>query len=130
MNVIRYSDQGIGMLEDNLFTTQDLVNSNPDLAQRFVRASMRGWQDAISDPQGAVNIVMKYVEPGSTTTDHQTRMMSEVAKLVLAPGMTANQIGMMDAGRFQTTADIAYRFHVIGTPADPSQSYTNQFIGQ
>jgi NitT/TauT family transport system substrate-binding protein len=130
LNIIRYNDEGVGMLEDNLFTTQDMVNTNPDLVQRFVRASMKGWQDAVSDQPNAVNTVMKYVEPGSTTADHQTRMMSEVAKLLLAPGMTNDQIGIMDAGRFQTTADIAYKFHVIDTPADPAQSYTNQFVGQ
>ena len=129
LNVLRYNDQGVGMLEDNLFTTEDLVKNNPDLVQRFVRASMKGWQDSITDQAGAVNIVMKHVEPGSTTQDHQTRMMSEVAKLVLPPGTTADQIGVMDANRFATTADIAYKFHVINSPADPAKSYTNDFVG-
>jgi NitT/TauT family transport system substrate-binding protein len=128
LNVIRYNDEGVGMLEDNLFTTTDTAANKKDLVQRFVRASMRGWQDAIANQSDAVDIVMKYVEPGSTTVDHQTRMMSEVAKLVLPPGMTPDQIGMMDPGRFQTTADIAYKFHVITTPADPAASYTNEFV--
>jgi hypothetical protein len=35
---------------------------------------------------------------------------------------------LRDAGRFQTTADIAYKFHVINAPADPAKSYTNQFV--
>lgn len=130
LNVLSYNDQGVGMLEDNLFTTEDMVNNKPDLVQRFVRASMKGWQSAIDDQEGAVNIVMQHVEPGSTTADHQRRMMSEVAKLVLPPGMAEDQIGVMDAGRFQTTADIAYKFHVITNPADPGKSYTNQFVGQ
>jgi NitT/TauT family transport system substrate-binding protein len=129
LNVIRYNDEGVGMLEDNLFTTEDMVRNKPDLVQRFVRASVKGWQSAIDDQAGAVDSVMKYVEPGSTTADHQTRMMSEVAKLVLAPGMTPDQIGVMDANRFATTADIAYKFHVINTPADPAKSYTNDFVG-
>jgi NitT/TauT family transport system substrate-binding protein len=129
LNVIRYNDEGVGMLEDNLFATEDLVKNKPDLVQRFVRASLKGWQSAIDDRAGAVDTVMKHVEPGSTTADHQTRMMSEVAKLVLPPGMTADQIGVMDANRFATTADIAYKFHVINAPADPAKSYTNDFVG-
>src|SRR5579859_5089813 len=128
LNVIRYNDQGVGMLEDNLFTTEDMVANNPDLVQRFVRASLRGWRDAVVDQAGAVDIIMKHVEPGSTTADHQTRMMSEVAKLVLPDGMSADQIGVMDANRFATTADIAYKFHVINAPAEPDKSYTNQFV--
>ena len=128
LNVIRYNDQGVGMLEDNLFTTEDTASNKKDLVRRFVRASIRGWQDAVANQADAVNIVMKYVEPGSTTVDHQTRMMSEVAKLVSPPDMTADQIGIMDSGRFQTTADIAYKFHVINNPADPAKSYTNEFV--
>src|ERR1700694_961370 len=125
LNVIRYNDEGVGMLEDNLFASEDMVNNKPDLVQRFVRASMKGWQSAIDDQAGAVDIVMKYVEPGSTTAEHQTRMMAEVAKLVLPSGMAKDQIGVMDAGRFKTTADIALKYNVISAPADPAKSYTN-----
>jgi len=51
-------------------------------------------------------------------------MMAEVAKLVMPAGMTADQIGVMDANRFATTADIAYKFHVINAAADPVASMT------
>jgi NitT/TauT family transport system substrate-binding protein len=128
LNVLRYNDEGVGMLEDNLFATEEMVKNKPDVVQRFVRASLQGWKDAVSDQAGAVTTIMKYVEPGSTTVDHQTRMMSEVASLVLPPGMSMDQIGVMDANRFSTTADIAYKFHVINVPADPTKSYTNEFV--
>jgi hypothetical protein len=55
-------------------------------------------------------------------------MMSEVAKLVVPPGGTKDQIGLMDAGRFKTTADIALKFKVINNPADPAKSYTNELV--
>ena len=71
---------------------------------------------------------MGHAEPGSTTLDHQTRMMSEVAKLIFPDGAPTDTIGVMDAGRFQTTADIALKFHVINSPADPAKSYTNAFV--
>jgi len=128
LNILRYNDQGVGMLEDNLFTTADTVKNKPDLVKRFVRASMKGWQGAIDDQPGAVNAVMKYAEAGSTTADHQTRMMAEVARLVLPQGMSKDQIGVMDSARFKTTADIALKFHVITAPADPAKSYTNDFV--
>jgi NitT/TauT family transport system substrate-binding protein len=128
LNVINYTTEGVGMLEDNLFASEDMVKAKPDLVKRFVRASIKGWQGAIDDQKSAVDAVMKYAEPGSTTADHQTRMMSEVAKLVLPAGMAKDQIGVMDAGRFKTTADIALKFHVINAAADPAKSYTNQFV--
>ena len=97
------------------------------VTMRFVDGGVDfvGAQSAIDDQKSAVDAVMKYAEAGSTTVDHQTRMMAEVAKLVMPTGMTKDQIGAMDAGRFKTTADIALKFHVISKPADPAQSYTN-----
>jgi NitT/TauT family transport system substrate-binding protein len=129
LNVLSYNEEGVGMLEDNLFTTEDMVKNKKDLVQRFVRASIKGWQNAIDDQPFAVQTIMKYAEKGSTTPEHQTRMMSEVAKLVMPPGVTRDQIGVMDAQRFKTTADIALKFHVINAPADPAKSYTNEFVG-
>jgi NitT/TauT family transport system substrate-binding protein len=128
LNVIDYNKEGVGMLQDNLFTSEDTLKNRKPLATRFVRASLKGWQAAIDDQKGAVDVIMKHVEPGSTTAEHQTRMMSEVAKLVLPPGMNRDQIGMMDAERFATTADIALKFKVIGKAADPDKSYTNELV--
>ncbi len=93
-----------------------------------MRASLKGWQAAIEDQKGAVEVIMKYAEKGSTTAEHQARMMSEVAKLVIPQGMSKEQIGLMDAGRFKTTADIALKFKVINAPADPAKSYTNELV--
>jgi len=51
-----------------------------------------------------------------------------VALLVLRPGTSKDQLGLMHAGRFKTTADIALKFNVISKPADPATSYTNELV--
>jgi len=58
LNILRYNDEGVGMLEDNLFTSETMVKTKPDLVQRFVRASLKGWQSAIDDQKFAVDTVM------------------------------------------------------------------------
>lgn len=128
LNVLDYNKEGVGMLQDNLFASEDTLKNKRDLATRFVRASLKGWQAAVDDQKGAVDVIMKYVEKGSTTAEHQARMMSEVAKLVIPPGGSKEQIGLMDAARFKTTADIALKFRVIDSPADPAKSYTNELV--
>ncbi len=128
LNVIDYNKEGVGMLQDNLFTSEDTLKNKKEMATRFVRASLKGWQAAIDDQKGAVEIIMKHAERGSTTAEHQTRMMSEVAKLVIPEGWSKEKIGLMDAGRFKTTADIALKFKVVNNPADPAKSYTNELV--
>jgi NitT/TauT family transport system substrate-binding protein len=128
LNVIDYNKEGVGMLQDNLFTSEEVLKNKKEVAQRFVRASIKGWQAAIDDQKFAVDAVMKHAEKGSTTVEHQTLMMSEVAKLVMPEGWGKDKIGLMDEGRFKTTADIALKFNVINSPADPAKSYTNELV--
>ena len=47
--------------------------------EKFVRASMKGWQYAVEHPDEAAEIV---VDNGGQDENHQKRMMGEVAKLI------------------------------------------------
>ncbi|MBI3672416.1 MAG: ABC transporter substrate-binding protein, partial [Rhizobiales bacterium] len=48
---------------------------------KFVKASMKGWDDARKDPAAAVKIVLENDSTGSQTAAHQTTMMDEINKL-------------------------------------------------
>ena len=48
---------------------------------KFVKASMKGWDDARANPADAVKTVLKNDASGSQTAAHQTTMMEEVNKL-------------------------------------------------
>lgn len=128
LNVIDMNTEGVAMLEDNLFANKEWLLENKETAAKFVRASLKGWKDAIANPEAAVDSVMKLAEAGSTTKEHQLTMMTEVAKLILPEGFDIAMMGYTDAAAFQQTADIALQFGVIGTPADVSEAYTNEIV--
>jgi NitT/TauT family transport system substrate-binding protein len=82
--VFNYRDEGVGMLEDGLYVLEDKL-ADPafkDVLVRFVRASMKGWKDAVANPAEAAQIVVDSDPSGAATIEHQTRMMGEVAKLI------------------------------------------------
>jgi NitT/TauT family transport system substrate-binding protein len=82
--VFNYRDEGVGMLEDGLYVLEDRL-SDPafkDVLVRFVRASMKGWKDAVENPAEAAQIVVDSDPSGAATIEHQTYMMGEVAKLI------------------------------------------------
>jgi NitT/TauT family transport system substrate-binding protein len=126
INIINYNDEGVGMLEDHLFATEDTVKNKRDILIRFLAASQKGWQDAVNDQNYAVDAVMKRVDPNTTNRDHQVTMMKEVAKLVMPSGLTADRVGFVDEAKFKTTADIALKFNVISKPAE--NAYTNDLM--
>ena len=41
LNVIDYNKEGVGMLQDNLFTSEETLKNKKELATRFVRAGRR-----------------------------------------------------------------------------------------
>ncbi len=128
LSVINMNDEGVAMLEDNLFANKDWLAGNKETAAKFVRASLKGWKDAIADPEAATDIVMKSVEDGSTSRDHQQKMMQEVAKLVAPEGFDTAKLGYIDDAMFKQTADIALKFGVISKPANLEEAYTNEIV--
>lgn len=128
LNVIDMNTEGVAMLEDNLFANKEWLAENKETAAKFVRASLKGWKDAIADPAAAVDSVMKQAEDGSTTKEHQLTMMTEVAKLILPEGFDSAKMGYTDAAAFQQTADISQKFGVIKEPAKVDEAYTNEIV--
>lgn len=128
LNVIDMNDEGVAMLEDNLFANSEWLKDNKEAAAAFVKASIKGWQDAINNPEEAVDIIMAQAEKGSTTKEHQLIMMKEVAKLVAPEGFDIANIGVIDEDMYQQTADIALKYGVIKKAADIKKSYTNEIM--
>ena len=98
--VFKYEDQGVATLEDGLYVIEENLQDPAfvDKMARFVRASMRGWQHAIENPEEAAQIVLDNDETGAQTIEHQTRMMGEIAKLL----DTANK-GKLDPADYERT---------------------------
>ena len=82
--VFNYSEMGNDLLEDGLYALEDNLKDPAfkDKMVRFVKASMKGWEYAIANPDEAAGIVM---ENGGQDENHQKRMMGEVAKLIGEP---------------------------------------------
>jgi NitT/TauT family transport system substrate-binding protein len=112
LNVIPMQRQGTAMLEDNLFTTQNWLNSNRDIAMRVVAASERGWIYCRDHVQDCTNIVLK--NGTALPYGHQLWQMNEINKLIWP---NTQGIGITNPAAFKTTAAIALKYKVIKKPA-------------
>ncbi len=82
LKVFDFADYGLSFPGDVLFTRHALLKERPDLVRRMVKASLRGWRDAVENPEEAVRIVMKHDRTGTLELEHQRAQMKEVARLV------------------------------------------------
>lgn len=126
LNIIDVNDEGVAMLQDSLFATEEWLEENEDVAVRFLRATIKGWKDVVEDPEEATDIVMELVDEGSTTREHQLNMAIEIGKLVKPEGFDIEKIGYIDEEAFKVTADIAHQFGVIEEEADVENAFTNE----
>ena len=107
VSYIDMNEQGVAMLEDNLFCNAAFAEENPNTVKAFIYASMKGWEYACANPEEAAEIVYKY--GSSVSAQHQSYMAQEVKKLVETDtkGVAVSEYGKMDEEAMQQTLDLA-----------------------
>ena len=127
LNVIDMNDEDVAMLEDCLFVNSEWASKNEDVLVRFLRASIKGWQDACKDPDAAGKIV--YDVDQSVSLEHQTYMAQEVAKLVSPEGFDSSKIGQIDMDAVKQTAKFLklYNKDLAGDPVVDDTTFTSKY---
>lgn len=115
VSTIDMNDEGVAMLEDNLFCSKAFAEANPATVKAFVSASMKGWAYACANPEEAAQIV--FDAGSSVSADHQLHMANEVAKLVTTnmkgETVSADDVGNMDEEAMQQTLDLAKQYIIL-----------------
>ena len=126
VGTIDMNDEGVAMLEDNIFCTKEFAEQNPNTVKAFLYASLKGWAYAVEHPEEAAEICYEY--GSSVSADHQAYMASEVAKLVTTDtkGETVSSYGNMDPDAMQQTLDLAKQYVQLddSAAAEKLQNFT------
>jgi NitT/TauT family transport system substrate-binding protein len=95
----------VATLEDGIYTLESSLKDPAmvDKLARFVKASMKGWEWSVKNPDEAAMIVLENDETGAQTEKHQKRMMGEIAKLV---GENPKGTGWLDPEDYDRTVKI------------------------
>jgi NitT/TauT family transport system substrate-binding protein len=109
--VFDMEEEGAGMLQDALFVKKDFLDNNEDLLVRFLRASIKGWEYAIANPEEAVDLMkLDFTANDVTAKDHQIRMAQETAKLYQADDGESMGLFYINKTKLQQTIDIATEY--------------------
>lgn len=130
-NQILYLDYGVPIYPNLIFTSGTLMRQNPDLVQRFTRATLRGYQAAIQSPDEAARATQAFAAQGGAgdSGDEELRIYSSMALAQIPfidPGGTP--LGWMDAGVWQATQDLLIAQNIIPAALDLEGAYTNRFV--
>ena len=101
-----YEDQGVASLEDGLYVLESNLK-DPAFVKRmgkFLKATMKGWNDAVKNPTEAAQIVVKADTSGSAKEAVQKRQMENVAKLIKTAGTP--KLGYLEPAAFERTVKV------------------------
>lgn len=103
VSLLRPVEYGIDFYGDTLFTSEQMLNDDPELVEAFRAASMRGWEYAMTHTQELVDEIL------SLPTGNANRMSREllieeagVMQGIIMP--TLVELGHMNPGRWERMA--------------------------
>lgn len=111
------------------FTTDALLQQQPDQVKAFLEASFAGWRIALSNIPATAKLVAEiYAEPDSKYTDvtYQQQSLQLVNDYVMR-GVSPNQIGTIRPEQWQQTTDQMAQYGIIAASPDPAQSLDLNF---
>jgi NitT/TauT family transport system substrate-binding protein len=123
LNVIWPDDYGVHFYSDTLVANDALLAENPDLVLRFLRATLRGHQFAIENPEIAIDATMPY----AVVQDRDVQLaMLEASIPLIHTGQ--DHIGWMAPQIWQDMYDILLNYGLLDEPFDITTAYTLQFL--
>ncbi|MCW2310890.1 ABC transporter substrate-binding protein [Rhodoferax antarcticus] len=101
-----YEKEGVASLEDGLYVMQDKLKDPAFVARmaKFVKASLKGWNDAVKNPAEAAKIVVANDMSGSASVKMQTRQMEAVATLIT--NANTAKMGHLDPAAYERTVKV------------------------
>lgn len=125
VDIIQVSDY-IDLVSNGLITNETVIQENPDLIRRLVRATLRGVDYTIAHPDEAFTISRQAV-PEITDDDAPTQRAVLEASIDL---WRSDQPGVSDPQAWSDSAEFMLGTGLIETPVDVETLYTNEFVTQ
>jgi NitT/TauT family transport system substrate-binding protein len=109
------------------FTTRDYVAQHPEIVAKFVRASIRGWQEYLKNP-GPTNAYLLKLNPAlNPAQEAYTAQALRDGGFIAGSDADALQTGRMTAARWQAGFDQLKALGILHGPIDPTTVYTLKF---
>lgn len=101
-----YEKEGVASLEDGLYVLESSLKDPKFVAKmgKFLKATFKGWNEAVKNPEEAAKIVVAQDASGSATVAAQKRQMENVAKLISTAGTP--KIGYLEPAAYERTVKV------------------------
>ncbi len=124
-NVLRVSDFGLRLVGASLFVGNAFAEQNPQTVQKLLRATAKGYQDAMADPKGAARSMAKYMKVPEQADVLEAQVEATVVSTNAPKG---KPIGWQEAADWEATLKLLKETGGIAELKPLDAYYTNAFL--
>ncbi|GHD43360.1 ABC transporter substrate-binding protein [Thalassobaculum fulvum] len=127
IKVMLMADYGLVLYGNAIMVNPEFAAANPEVVARFVRATIKGMQDTVKDPDSAIDSVMKRNETADRATE-LARLKMAIRDNIATPWVMANGFGAVDPARLAASIDqIAVTYEFTNRPK-PEDVFTAEYL--
>lgn len=125
LNAIKPADFGIKSYGYAIFTTDEMIRKNPDLVERYLRATLKGWRYALENPEECV----KYVLDENKLLERESQLKAlRARKEFILPEDSDTPLGWMERAVWEEMMNNMFEQGIIDKPVNLDDVYTNEFV--
>jgi NitT/TauT family transport system substrate-binding protein len=122
---LRYADHGANIVGMTILTRESTIKDKADLVRRFVRATVRSWEEVKNNPGVAVDATMK-VKP-DLNRDSQLDQLKVDIELMDSPN-SKGRVGWGDQRDWDQTLALLKQYRDVQTDKPWTAFHTNEFL--
>jgi len=126
LQVLSPKDYNSAILGDLIFCRKDYLDKNKENVTKFLEASIKGWKYCISNPDEALNIILKSNK--ELSKDEQVLVMQSVIELITTGDAAKSGIGFINPKDIENAERILFESKQIDKHVDVSKVYDNSAL--
>jgi len=124
-HALRYADHGANIVGMTILTQLSTIRDKPDMVRRFVRASVRSWEESKKNPKAAVEAALK-VKPDLNAASTLDQMLVDFE--LLDSANSKGRIGFGAQKDWEQTLDLLKQYRELQTNQPWTAFHTNEFM--
>lgn len=113
------------IVNSGLFTTEKTIREKPEVVQAVVDATLRGWQEAIADPEAAAAIVVRF--NSELDAGEQVEQIRAMGEMFCAGPTLKGEFGKSELKNYEVAQRILLEAKLIDKEIELPFAFTNDF---
>lgn len=117
VKVIKPAEYGVDFYGDTLYTSRALAESNPDLVEKFRRASIKGWYYALENPEKINALIEQRLERSTYSPNIEEELLEfntyQAQKVLELTHYPIVMVGNINTFRWSQMAEVMHELHLI-----------------